>query len=331
MTHDQQQGDTGRKSDLGWQAAASLVRPLGQMASNFAQCVSALVSLHEQAQAAGAGRSALPSPLLQNLEFLLRNSTLKAAYYFAAKSYRPAVLTSRSPLTSTALIEGFSAFDHATILSLCYLFRTLSQRCDRDEWEHIQPPLYEELTVGGAIGECIPEVGLGCGLLILGMPQLARAVFLMSNRRGFKEYRRYLRGNRLPVDYSFERTVWQCDSVQVAAVLLQAAAHSRTAALQLHAALHHDTKTPPDPVYGTPFRITCAVREQHRMTGEVLETFPAWVGRSGTVTPDRRSALATRLNAKSSSEPPLEWLGKSGTSINPTSTPELFAGATPVE
>jgi hypothetical protein len=330
MTHDQHQGDTDRsKSDLGWQAAAALVRPLGKTASNFAQCISALVAHGEQEQIAGGSRAPLPTPVRQHLDFLLRNATLKAAYYYAAKAYRPAVLTSRTPLSSAALIEGFSPLEHATLLALCYLFRTLSQRCDRDEWEHIQPPLYEELSAGGAVGECLPEVGLACGLLARGMPQLARAAFLLNNRRGFKEYRRHLRGNRLPVDYNFERTLWQCDSVQVAAVLLQAAAHSRTAALQLHAALHHDTKTPPDPVYGTPFRITAAVLEEYRMSGEVLENFPAWVGQQGGLTPDRRSAVAVRLTGKPASEAPIEWLGKSGTSINPSSTPELFAVAVP--
>jgi hypothetical protein len=314
------------KGKLGWRAAMELLEPFGKVAANFAETIRVLVNHYEH----GSGEMPLSG---RNLVIrLLKNNTIKAAYYFVAKSYRPQIIASKNPLTVKDLFEGFSAIEHAAILSLCYLFRNLSKRSDKVEWEYVQAPLYEALSIGSSMGQCVPEVGLAFGMLSRGLRYLAFAPFLVGNRRGFKEYRRHLTASDLPFDLRREHKIWECTNIQVAAVLLSYMGFNRTVVIQFVAAAERDLKVSPDELYGVRFRIAEAILDAYFETGEIPEHCPEWVGKKLPLSVDTRGSLLTSFRQVLSEDTRIEWLNKGSASINPDSTPEFFAdGGVPVE
>jgi hypothetical protein len=314
------------KGKLGWRAATELLEPFGPIAANFAETIRVLISHYEH------GGTEMPLGAQNLVIRLLKNNTIKAAYYFVAKAYRPQLLEGKSPLTVRDLFTGFSAIEHAAILSFCYLFRNLSKRSDKDEWEYVQAPLYEALSVGSAIGQCVPEVGLAFGMLSRGLRYLAFAPFLVGNRRGFKEYRRHLKAKDLPFDLACEQRIWECNNIQIAAMLLMYMGFNRTAAMQFVAAVEKDPKVAPDELYGVRFRMSEAIMNSYMETGEIPEQCPAWVGKKLPLSAETRGNLLSSFKKALSEETRIEWLNKGSASINPDSTPEFFVkGGVPAE
>lgn len=314
------------KGKLGWRAAMELLEPFGPVAANFAETVRVLISHYEH------GGAEMPIGGQNLVIRLLKNNTIKAAYYFVAKAYRPQLLAGKNPLTVKDLFTGFSAIEHAAILSFCYLFRNLSKKSDKDEWEYVQAPLYEALSLGSAMGQSVPEVGLAFGMLSRGLRYLSFAPFLIGNRRGFKEYRRHLKAKDLPFDLAFEQKVWECNNIQVAAMLLTYMGFNRTAAMQFIAAADRDPKVTPDELYGIRFRMAEAILDSYMEAGEIPEQCPAWVGKKLPFSAETRGNLLTSFNRELSEDTRIEWLNKGSASINPDSTPEFFAaGGVPVE
>lgn len=314
------------KGKLGWRAAIELLEPFGPVAANFAETIRVLISHYEH------GGTEMPIGAQNLVIRLLKNNTIKAAYYFVAKAYRPQLLEGKSPLTVKDLFAGFSAIEHAAILSFCYLFRNLSKKSDKDEWEYVQAPLYEALSLGSAIGQCVPEVGLAFGMLSRGLRYLAFAPFLIGNRRGFKEYRRHLKAKDLPYDLACEQRIWECNNIQVAAMLLTYMGFNRTVAIQFVAAVDRDPKVVPDELYGIRFRMADAILDSYMETGEIPEQCPAWVGKKLPLSAETRGNLLDSFRRVLSENTRIEWLNKGSTSINPDSTPEFFVeGGVPAE
>jgi hypothetical protein len=313
------------KGKLGWRVAMELLEPFGPVAANFAETIRVLISHYEH------GGSEMPLGAQNLVIRLLKNNTIKAAYYFVAKAYRPQILD-KKPLTVRDLFNGFSAIEHAAILSFCYLFRNLSKRSDKDEWEYVQAPLYEALSIGSAMGQCVPEVGLAFGMLSRGLRYLSFAPFLIGNRRGFKEYRRHLKANDLPYDLAFEHKIWECNNLQVAAMLLTYMGFNRNAAIQFIAAAERDQKVAPDELYGMRFRMAEAILDSYMETGEIPEQCPAWVGKKLPLPAEVRGNILASFNRVLAEDTRIEWLNKGSASINPDSTPEFFAdGGAPAE
>jgi hypothetical protein len=308
------------KGKLGWKAAADLIKPFGPVAPNFGVSIRHLVASYQ------SGNNELPLPAQNHIVRLMKNNTIRAVYYFVCKAYRPEVISGKAPLTVKDLYKGFSPIEHAAILAFCYLFRNLSKKTDKDEWEYVQAPLYEALSLGSAIGQSVPEIGLALGMLARGMRYLAFAPFVVGNRRGFKEYRRHLKANDLPFDLEFENKTWECNNIQVAAVLLQHIGFNRTAALQFVAAAEHDMKVQPDELWGIRFRMTDAVLIEYMETGEVPLKCPEWVGKEHRFPTEVRVAVLESFKRSLNEETRIEWLNKGSASINPDSTPEFFAG-----
>lgn len=314
------------QAKLGWKAARELLHPFGPVAANFSEAIRLLVHHYEN------GVHIIPPPGQNHILRLMKNNTVKATYYFMTKQYRPEILQGKQPLTIEHLFESYAAIDHAAIISYCYLFRNLSRKIEKDEWDYVQTPLYEALAVGACAGIDVPEIGFGFGLLGRGLRYLAFAAFLRENRRGFKEYRQHLKSHDLPFDLDFEERMWQCNNVQVSAIILERMGFNRSIAIQYLAAAERSTNMPVDPLYGVRFRLAEAVIESYMEKQEIPQTAPAWVGADMSFPTELRAKLMTDLRRVISEKQRIEWLNKGASSISPEQTPQFFSegqGAVP--
>lgn len=321
MTEQKEIKAIDNEARLGWQAAEELLRPFGAVAANFSEAIRLLVHHYE------AGSNRLPLSAENHIIRLLKNSTIKATYYFLTKEHRPHVLTPGKLIDAKEFFEAYTPFEHAVILAYCYLSRNLSRKTDKDDWAYVENPLYEALTTGGIIGQGIPEVGLGFGLLCRGIRYLAFAPFLRENRRGFKEYRLHLKSKDLAYDIAYEERTFQTNNIQIAAIILERMGFNHSMALEFVAAAYGNREHTPNQLYGIPFSMAEALIESYMESGEILERTPAWVGKEQIISVEARGSIMGKLNRAMSAKTRNEWLSKGGSSITPELTPELFVQA----
>jgi hypothetical protein len=303
---------------LGWQAAEELLRPFGAVAANFSEAIRLLVHHYE------LGSNRLPLAAENHIVRLLKNSTIKATYYFLTKEHRPHVLSPGKLIDAKEFFEAYSPIEHAVILAYCYLSRNLSRRTDKDDWAYVENPLYEALTTGGIIGQGIPEIGLAFGLLSRGLRYLAFAPFLRENRRGFKDYRLHLKSKDLAFDIAYEENTFQTNNIQIAAIVLERMGFNHSMALEYVAAATRNKDHTPSQLYGIPFSMAEALLDSYMETGEILERTPVWTGREMGISVETRGTIMSKLNKAMSTKDHHEWLSKGSSSINPEQTPELF-------
>ena len=320
MTQQTEMKTLESEARLGWQAADELLRPFGAVAANFSEAIRLLVHHYE------AGSNRLPLSAENHIIRLLKNNTIKATYYFLSKEYRPAVLSPGKLIDAKEFFEAYTPFEHAVILAYCYLSRNLSRKTDKDDWAYVENPLYEALTTGGIIGQAVPEIGLGFGLLCRGLRYLAFAPFLRENRRGFKEYRIHLKSKDLAYDIPYEEQVFQTNNIQIAGIILERMGFNHSLALDYVAAATRNKDHTPSALYGVPFSMAEALIDSYMETGEILEKIPAWTGKELTLSVEIRGEIMGKLNRAIAAKERIEWLSKGSSSISEEATPELFVG-----
>jgi len=303
---------------LGWKAASELIRPFGQVAANFSEAVRMLVSAHISAE--GAASLGGQNHVIR----LIKNDTVKATYYYFAKQFSPALFTLKPYITEKDFWSAYQPIDHAAILTFCYLFKNLSRKIEKDEWEYVQVPLYEALAIGGCVGQSIKEIGLGIGLLARGLRYLSFAAFMRENRKGFKEYRQHLKANDIPFDTAYEEKVWQCSSTQIAGLFLERMGYPRTVGLQFVAAAERASFEEADALFGVPFRLAGCLVDAYMEGHEIPTSTPAWVGKKVDFPAEIRGNLLAALNKVIEDKNRVDWLNKSSSHIDATKTPELF-------
>lgn len=306
------------QAQLGWRVASDLLNPFGPTAANFGEAIRALSLAFER------GQTSLNHGAESHVLRLLKNKTITATYFFFSKQFRPSVLEGKSYLSERDFFRAYTPFEHASILALCYLFKTLSRKIDKEEWEYVQTPLYEALAIGAGVGQQIPEVGLGIGLLQRGIRYLALAPLVRENKRAFKEYRHHLKTKDLAFDSSFEESMWQCSTVQIASILLERMGFPRALGLQYVASAAQDSTVQADTVYGVPIRIAESIIDSYMETQEVPTSLPSWVGKQMNLSAETRGNLVAAFTKTLADKNLIEWLNKGGSSIDPASTPQLF-------
>jgi len=316
-----EQQNIDEEARLGWKAASGLLAPFGTAAANFAEAIRILVKSFNE------GSDTLLPGGQNHIVRLLKNKTIKATYYFFTKQFRPEALEGKSYVSEKDLFAIYSPIEHASILTFCYLFKTLSRKTEREEWEYVQTPLYEALAIGACVGRTIPEIGLGVGLLSRGLRYLAFAPFLRENRRGFKEYRQHLKSKDIAFDSAFEERTWQCTSIQISAILLERMGFPHSMGLQFVAAAERDTKVKPDERFGVPCRMADYLVDSYMEGHEIPTSMPSWVGRSLDLSAEVRGSLVSSLNQVLADKNRVEWLNKGSSSIDPSSAPELYTEA----
>ena len=320
MTPDKQIKDIDQEARLGWMAANELLRPFGAVAANFSEAIRLLVHHYE------CGSNCLPLSAENHIVRLLKNNTIKATYYYLTKVHRPHILEPGRLIDERSLYAAYTPFEHAAILSYCYLARTMSRKTEREDWGYIETPLYEALITGGIMGEEVPDVGLGFGLLSRGLRYLAFAAFLRENRRGFKEYRLHLKAKDLAFDIAFEERYWQTNNIQLAAILLERMGFKHEMGMDFVAAFERNKDHQPSELYGVRFSMAEALIDSYMETGEILERVPGWVGKEKQISVETRGAILSKLNKVMGDKNRIDWLSKGSASISPELSPELFVG-----
>lgn len=308
--------DEGAK--LGWKAASDLIKPFGQVAANFSEAIRMLVSCHMNS----TGATAIGGQ--NHVVRLIKNDTVKATYYYFAKQFSPDLFQSKPHLSEKDFWNAYQPIDHAAILTFCYLFKTLSRKTEKDEWEYVQVPLYEALAIGGCVGQSIKEIGLGIGLLARGMRYLSFAAFMRENRKGFKEYRQHLKANDVPFDTAYEEEIWQCSSTQIAGLFLERMGYPRIVGLQFVAAAERSTSVEAEALFGVPFRLAGCLVDAYMEGHEIPTSTPGWVGKQIDLPAEVRGNLIAALNKVIEDKNRVEWLNKGSSNIDAASTPELF-------
>jgi hypothetical protein len=309
---------TPTHEDDPWRCATQLLKPLGSIAGNFTTAIRTLLSYHER------DMTTLSVGAQTHLLRILRNQTVKATYYFATKAYRAQALSIGRKIQPRDFLNLYTPYEHAVLLTFCYLFRTLSKKSNKEEWEYIQAPLYEALEIGACIGRLVPQVGLATGLLSRGIRYLAFAPFLVASPKDFQQYRRHLKSKDLPFDSDKEQEIWGCTSIHTAALLMEHIGYNRSLVGQFVACAQRDSATAADTRYGIPFRVAETLMDAFVESGQIPETLPEWVGVRLTFDKEKCSSLLAELERVVVSGDRIEWLNKGSSSVTPATTPELF-------
>jgi hypothetical protein len=304
-------------ANLGWQTAAELLKPFGYVAANFTEAIRLLTTAYSEDSPLSPGGG-------NHIIRLLKNNTIKATYYFCARQFRPELLRSKKPFLPQDFLEAFAPIDHAVLITLCYLFKNLSNKIDREDWEYVQNPLYEALAVGGQIGKTVPQIGLGLGLLTRGLRYLAFAPLIHDNRKAFKEYRQHLKAKDIPFDTALEQKLWNCTTVQITGLLLEQMGYSPSAAIQYISAIERTNSPAPDSSFGVPVRLADCLIDAYMEGHEIPTSTPAWVGQEIALPAEVRGNLLVSLKHAAQDHNRIEWLNISSAHINPKDTPELF-------
>jgi hypothetical protein len=306
------------QDDLGWSAANELLLPFGTVASNFSESIRTLMAAHQRGEVKVSGIAA------HHVERFLRTDSIKITYYHFSKQFKPELFQDKKHVQAVDFLDAYSPLEHAAVIAFCYLFKTLSKKIEKDEWDFVQTPLYEALCTGGGAGLCIPQIGLGLGLIGRGLRYLAYAPFLHENRKEFKQYRRHLKSIDQPFDAAFEQEVWQCTSIQIAGLLLERMGFSQAIALQYMAAAERSGSIKPDEAYGIPFRLAECLVEAYMEGQDIPTSTPSWVGLKLELDTETRGNLLATLNKVFADQERIEWLNKTPSDISNELTPELF-------
>ncbi|NLF24321.1 MAG: hypothetical protein GX589_01510, partial [Deltaproteobacteria bacterium] len=151
---------------------------------------------------------------------LLRSDSMKAAYYFALRTYRKDMFAGTKPLTIANLAVALKPQDLAALLAVLYLFRRARHMLDPNEWKFTAPLIHTRADLGGQIGVMMENVGLGFGLLAGVMRYLGMLAFIVHDKSGFGEYRRKLKISNKAYDLRAERERWGCSHVQICSNLM---------------------------------------------------------------------------------------------------------------
>lgn len=192
-----------------WSIANRYAELYGNMPSSFTSTIRGLTKDETSAQ-----------NIRWQLRRLLRSDSVRAPFYFAARTFKKEKLPANAHLNPDALLDVFLPREVAAIVALLYLYRRAKKLCDPKEFELLTGDLAVRSEAGGFLGMSMPNIGFTLGLLAGTARPLALAAFLLHDEKGFSEYRRRLKVTSAICDLPAEVQRWGCSHNQVASSLL---------------------------------------------------------------------------------------------------------------
>lgn len=303
-----------------WSAAKQYAGVFGEIPSTFSSAIRALVGERSKGSEISSYAAALASRLLVG-------PSMKAPYYFAALTFRAKELQAMPFVGVKNLLSIFPAYDVAVIFGLIYLFRRIKKNGAANEiqWSNIESGIIRDVDLGGAIGEAIPKIGRGAGMLSGAMPWLALGSMLYADKIGVKEYFRRQRSEKSAFDPEWEMQRWGCTTVQVGSLMMQSLGFgvdfASSMSLGLAPGAQIDEIRDPEPYRA---RVTRTWIDSLAATGAVPD-----ITHSGNYYP-LKAALALLLEDTErirTAGCKLGWLGKTKDDISEAATPQLFESA----
>jgi hypothetical protein len=198
-----------------WDYARAFAGTMGQLPSTFTSVIRLLINDFDKN----------PGKLTEYGRFfagrLLKSPTVQAPYFHAIRYMKPRLVNPGEPFALKDFINAFNGYEHACMLASIFLYRHSRRVCDRPLLDKIVPRIQRGLNFGWFIGNALPSIGGGAGLLAGGFRAFGFLPFIKHDLDGFKKYHAHLSSHRLAsdVDYEFQR--WQCNSLQVALMMFQ--------------------------------------------------------------------------------------------------------------
>ncbi len=302
-----------------WEVALNYSGLLGIVPSSFSSVIRSL-----QINQSKSDAELSPSTRFM-IERLVRSRSLKACLYFAAQTFVPERIAEEPYVSERCLVNLFSPRELAVYVGLSYLFKRARKLCDPAQFTMITNRFQECADLGGYVGYAIPALGPATSIITGAMPYLGLAPFLFYDRRGFIDYTRHLKKNRISLDQSYELQRWSCTSVQIASVMLQSLGLGVTAASAFATGLTAESEQviseiPDANVYHLA-AIWIRALEDSGTEPKIVHKAEFYPTKAAM---QRLIARAGELREKGS---PFCWLLRGAFDISPESTPRLYASA----
>ena len=215
MTNNPPNSNSPSDSHDGMIVARGYAGQIGEIPSSFTSTIRSLIQ-DEEKNKGQLGNSSRFMVLR-----LLKGPSLLAPIYYAAKTFYPQKVSALSARGPAEFIKVFSSLELAGLVSLVYLFKKVRAVAKQPLWENIASEARSAAEIGGQIGIAIPRIGLTGGVVVGSLPIIALALFDLHDPKGFAEYRRKVRSQKLSIDLASEMERWGCTRYNIAAILLQ--------------------------------------------------------------------------------------------------------------
>lgn len=200
-----------------WEAAKRFANNFAKLPSSFVVCIRHLLK---------STRPDDPFHLGDDCKFMLKrllNSySVKAPFYFAARTFFPDKVAEKANLSDLEILGFFRSDEIAVMLSSLLLYRVARRNCPKEDWDMLSPKFEEAVDLGMHLGYAIPQIGPLRGLLVGAMRNCGFAAILAGDKSGFVAYRRHLKSRRRICDFEYEEAKWGCNHVHVACLIMQA-------------------------------------------------------------------------------------------------------------
>lgn len=200
-----------------WLKAKKYSAVFGEVPSSFSSAIRTLIA--DQTKLGGT----LSSGAAFLVSRLLIGPSMKAPFYYATLTYHSEQLSNAAHVNTKKLASMFPPYDIAVIVGLLYLFRRAKKFCESQEnqWAFLVPPLLRDIDLGGMVGEAIPKIGRGSGMIVGALPGIALGAMIAADKNGAKEYIRFLKAEKKSFDPDWEMEKWGCTTIQVGSLLMQ--------------------------------------------------------------------------------------------------------------
>jgi hypothetical protein len=245
------QGLPGGYTPESWEYARAFASSLGKFPSTFTSVIRLLVSDYDKNSDAVtdygrffAGR-------------LLRSQAIQAIYWGATNEFRPnRIPPPDQSFEAKEFVDAFSGYEHSVLFGMTFIVKFGQRFCDPELFNLILPRLGRSISIGWCIGDAVPAVSPGNGVLATSFRVLGLIPFIKHDPDYFREYWRHLLQNRVPIDPDFEFSRWRCNSLQVAALMCQQLGFGLERAVHLMRALTTTSPILPNDQLESAFRVS---------------------------------------------------------------------------
>lgn len=177
----------------------------------------------KNAESQGADTSTVA--IKNGMQIVSISPTLKAAFYAAAQIYHKESLERCTDLNLKNLMKMFSPSEITAIIALIYLTKKIKKKCttqdENDEWARTINRMITNMEITALVGDTIEYIGIGNGLLIGGLRNLASFLFCLIDMKAYKQYRRDAANKKKIWDLKEEEKIFGCNHLQIASYLSQ--------------------------------------------------------------------------------------------------------------
>ena len=198
-----------------WDAARRYAAQLSTVPASFQTTIRTLSSEHV------AGNKSESQASYFNVGRLVKSQSVKAALYFASRTYHAEVIQPKAFLSDRDLVNLYQPGDLAALFAVLYVYRKAQRVCTNDEWQFITKMLHDQADIAAFIGGAIPRMGLSLGLILGALRPVGFAFIAKLKEKDFREYRRYLKTKGIFSDLAEEQQRFGCTAIQVASILVQ--------------------------------------------------------------------------------------------------------------